>query len=342
MGSDRRKPHVHSWRLRHHLRPRRELHRLPGAAGVHLAQLHDREPGDDGRRAPSRAGHRGDGALDAEHHPGEEQDGGAREPADVRRNRSPVHSRSRPQRRQRPPGCATYLHRLNANYLNTQPNPDVRVLTPNYGDIVLWDDFAKAKYDAVMMSVNYRRGRLLSNLAYTLGWAKADYDAVTAPAFAFRSSYNMQETIGDERHRLVLSEVADFEWLGGLQIAGIVSLASPRPFGASIGQDLNFDNDFADDFFPDGSPSGSRTIRPDNDFKNWYRNVDLRLGKSLFTAQGRTVRLTAEVFNVFNTDNVAAFGGRQKTAAGVDITNFGQPTGAFGARRAQVGARFEF
>ena len=121
-----------------------------------------------------------------------------------------------------------------------------------------------------------------------------------------------------------------------------MTLASPRPFGASIGQDLNFDNDFADDFFPDGSPSGKRTIRPDNDFKNWYRNVDLRVGKSLFTTQGTTVRLTAEVFNVFNTDNISAYGGRQKTAAGVDITNFGQPTGAFGARRAQVGARFEF
>ena len=130
--------------------------------------------------------------------------------------------------------------------------------------------------------------------------------------------------------------------MGGLQIAGIVTLASPRPFNASIGQDLNFDNDFADDFFPDGSPSGERTIRPDNAWKNWYRNVDLRLGKSLFTAQGKTVRLTAEVFNVFNTDNIAAYGGRQKTAAGVDITDFGKPTGAFGARRAQVGARFEF
>ncbi len=233
-------------------------------------------------------------------------------------------------------------NRLNANYLNTQPNPDVRVLTPKYGDIILWDDFARAKYDAVMMSVNYRRGRLLSNLAYTLGFAKADYDAVTAPAFAFRSSYNMQETAGDERHRIVLSEVGDFGWLGGLQIAGIVTLASPRPFNASIGQDLNFDNDFGDDFLPDGSPSGKRTIRPDNAWKSWYRNVDLRLGKSLFTAQGKTVRLTAEVFNVFNTDNIAAYGGRQKTAAGVDITDFGRPTGAFGARRAQVGARFEF
>jgi hypothetical protein len=243
---------------------------------------------------------------------------------------------------------ADYVHqdvrhlynRLNPNYRRGATGP--RNLTANYGDIVLWDDFGKAKFDAVMVSVNYRRAQLLTNLSYTLGFYKADYDAVTAPAYPFASSYNMQRTAGDERHRLVLSEVADFARWGGVQIAAIVTLASPRPYNAFIGQDLNVDNDLTDDFFPSGAPDGERTIRPGNEFKNWYRNVDLRLGKSLFTTQGATVRLTAEVFNVFNTDNVAGFFGRQRDAAGVLIANFGQPNGAFGARRAQVGARLEF
>ena len=241
--------------------------------------------------------------------------------------------------------------RLNANWLDTTRTPDARVLTTNYGDIILWDDFGKAKFDAVMMSVNYRRAQFLTNLAYTLGYYKADYDAVTAPAYAFRSSYNMQRTAGDERHRIVLSEVADFAKWGGLQIAAIVSLASPRPYGAFIGTDYNKDFDQTDDFFPDstdaavgpyGPPDGLRTLHPGNDWKYWYRNVDLRVGKSLFTAQGTTVRLTAEVFNVFNTDNIATFGGRKRSGGGALLPNFRQPTGAFGARRAQFGARFEF
>jgi hypothetical protein len=240
-------------------------------------------------------------------------------------------------------------NRLNANYLNTATGQ--RVLTPNYADIVLWDDFAKAKFDAVMLSVNYRRAQFLTNLAYTLGYYKADYDAVTAPAYAFRSSYNMQRTAGDERHRIVLSEVADFAKWGGLQIAAIVTLGSPRPYGAFIGTDLNRDGDETDDFFPDsldapvgpyGPPNGVRTLHPGNDWKFWYRNVDLRLGKSLFTAQGTTVRLTAEVFNVFNTDNISSFAGRKRNASYALLSGFGQPNGAFGARRAQVGARFEF
>jgi hypothetical protein len=241
---------------------------------------------------------------------------------------------------------ADYVHqdvrhlylRLNPNYRRGATGP--RNLTSNYGDIVLWDDFGRAKFDALVLSVNYRRARLLTNLSYTLGYYEADYDAVTAPAYPFRSSYNMQRTAGDERHRVVLSEVAELPF--GLQFSAIATVASPRPYNAFIGQDLNTDNDVTDDFFPDGDPAGERTIRPGSDWKFWYRTVDLRAAKSLFTAQGTTVRVTAEVFNVFNTDNIAGYSGRQRDAAGNPLSSFGQPNGAFGARRAQVGARFEF
>jgi Carboxypeptidase regulatory-like domain len=252
---------------------------------------------------------------------------------------------------------ADYVHqdvrhlylRLNANYRQGANQP--RVLTQRFGDIVLWDDFGRAKFDALMLSVNYRRAQFLTNLAYTLGFYKADYDAVTAPMYAYRSSYNMQRTAGDERHRIVLSEVADFAKWGGFQIAAIVTLASPRPFGAFIGTDYNLDNDQTDDFFPDsldaptgpyGPPNGMRTIHPGNDWKFWYRNVDLRVAKSLFTAQGTTVRLTAEVFNVFDTDNIAAFDNRARTGTGVKRPTFRAPSQAFSARRAQFGARLEF
>jgi hypothetical protein len=228
--------------------------------------------------------------------------------------------------------------RLNLNYRDVALGR--RVLTTSYGDIIVWDDFGRAKFDALVVSANYRRERLLTNLAYTLGYYEADYDAVTAPAYAYRSSYNMQATAGDERHRFVLSNIATLPW--GFELAGIATVASPRPYAAFLGQDVNGDNDVTDDFLPDGSPAGRRTVRPSNDWENWYRNVDLRVAKSLFNAQGTTTRVTAEVFNAFNTDNVAGFNGRQRDAAGNDLTNFGQANSAFGARRAQVGLRVEF
>ena len=162
--------------------------------------------------------------------------------------------------------------RLNPNYRDVTRN--VRNLTPKYGDIILWDDFGRAKFDALVMSVGYRRATLMSNLAYTLGFYRADYDAVTAPAYPFRETYNIQATAGDERHRFVLSEVATLKW--GIEVASIATLASPRPYAATLGVDINKDDNLADDFLPDGSITGDRTVRPDGAWKNWYRNLDIR------------------------------------------------------------------
>lgn len=228
--------------------------------------------------------------------------------------------------------------RLNPNYRDVTRN--VRNLTTRYADIILWDDFGRGKFDALMTSLAYRREALISNLSYTLGYYRADYDAVTAPAYPFREAYNMQSTAGDERHRFVWSEVATLRW--GIELAGIATVASPRPFGVFVGVDVNKNDFFGDDFPPNGSATGDRTVRPSNEWKNWYRNVDLRAGKKLVNRNGRSVRVTAELFNAFNVNNVAGFNGRQKDAAGNALTSYGAPNAAFGARRAQIGTKVEF
>ena len=237
--------------------------------------------------------------------------------------------------------------RLNANYTNTAVTPAARVLTSKYGDIILWDDFGKAKFDAVVVAAAYRTPKLLTNLAYTLGYYRADYDAVTAPAFAYQSAYNMQRTAGDERHRVVLSEVATLPF--GFELSGIATVASPRPFTATYGQDLNRDNDVTDDWYTNPTdPSALRTVRPSNDWKNWYRNLDLRIGAPLFRTRGASLKASLEIFNVFNTYNVAGFQGRLNNAAGSPLLgangkpSFGTANSAFSARRAQAGLRAEF
>ena len=240
---------------------------------------------------------------------------------------------------------ADYVHqsvkhlynRLNPNYRDVTRN--ARNLTPRYGDIVLWDDFARAKFDALVLSANYRRPWLLSNFSYTLGFYKADYDAVTAPAYPFKETYNMQRTSGDERHRFVLSEVANLKW--GFELASILTLASPKPYGVTLGVDVNKDDNLADDFLPDGATTGERTVRPTG-WKNWYRNLDLRASKKFATTGDLTFRITGEVFNVFNTNNVAGFNGRQKDQAGNVLATYGKANAAYGARRAQVGTKIEF
>jgi hypothetical protein len=174
------------------------------------------------------------------------------------------------------------------------------------------------------------------NLAYTLGWYRAEFDGNIANAFPFRSSYQMQPTSGDERHRVVLSETTPIPWR--FTLSTITTLASPRPIAVTDGRDLNADNVFFDDF-PNG---GRRTIAESNSWKNWYRTVDVRLARPLFSSGGRKLSLSFEVFNLFNTNNVSSFGNRQFNAAGSALTNYLLPNGAFAARQAQLGVRADF
>lgn len=230
--------------------------------------------------------------------------------------------------------------RLNLNYLDKSVTPAKRHFTSQYGDIIVWDDFARARFDGVVTSIAYQRPSITTTLSYTLGYYKADYDAVTAPAFPFRSSYNLQPTAGDERHRFVLSEVAHIPW--GITLSSITTVASPRRINVTLGRDANLDNSLDDDFLPGGDPAGERNIRPSSSWSNWYRNIDMRLEKNLLTTGSMHYKLSAEVFNLLNTYNVAAYNGRMLDQAGNPLASYGQPNSAFGARRAQVGLRMDF
>ena len=223
--------------------------------------------------------------------------------------------------------------RRNPNYFDRTLNR--RVLTTAYGDIILWDDFAKAKFNAVLTSATYNRGTSRLNVAYTLGFYESEFDGNIAAVFPFRSSYDMQATSGDERHRVVLSGLTTVPL--GIQLSGIATIASPRPFAVTDGRDLNNNNVFFDDF-----PNGERTQRPAGKWKHWYRTVDLRLQRSLFTRGAQKLTIIAEVFNVFNTDNISTFGSQQFQASGAPIPSFGTATGAFAARQAQLGLRLDW
>lgn len=224
--------------------------------------------------------------------------------------------------------------RLNPNYFNTATR--ARALVPTYGDITLWDDFGRARFRGLIGQATYQRSRSRANLAYTLGYYDADFDGNLANAFPFRASYAMQPTSGDERHRAVLSGLTPAPF--GFTASVIATVASPRPIAVTNGRDLNADNVFFDDF-PAG---GRRTVRPSNAWRNWYRTVDVRLAHPLVTQGRAKVSASVEVFNLFNSNNVAAFNGRQLSAAGAPLANYLRPSSAFAARQAQVGVRAEY
>ena len=233
-----------------------------------------------------------------------------------------------------------YVQR-NPNYLDKTVTPNARKLTAAYGDIILWDDIGKSDYSAFLATAVWQRNKTRVNLAYTLGWYEGDFDLAGLPNFAYPFLFNRQATTGDERHRFVLSEVSPIPF--GFTFSSVTTVASPRPYITTDGRDINLDNITGDDYLGGTvSSSGIRVTRPANDWANWYRTVDLRLARPLYTSGGSKVSFSAEVFNLFNWNNVISFGGTQFTSAGAPVASFGLPTGSYQARQGQVGMKVEF
>jgi hypothetical protein len=233
-----------------------------------------------------------------------------------------------------------YVQR-NPNYLDKTVTPNRRKLTSAYGDIVLWDDIGEADFQAMLLQSTWQRGQSRVNLAYTLGWYYGNFDTPALPNFAYRFLFDRQRTSGDERHRVVLSNVLPLPY--GLTFSSVTTIASPRPYVTIDGRDINLDNVTGDDYVGGTlSSSGQRTARPSNEWKNWYRTVDLRLALPLYNVNGKKVSVSGEVFNLFNWKNTLGYGGTQFTAAGAPVATFGQPVSAFAGRQAQVGMRVDW
>jgi hypothetical protein len=233
-----------------------------------------------------------------------------------------------------------YVQR-NPNYLDKSVTPNKRKLTASYGDIVLWDDIGQSDYSAILMSATWQRGKQRVNLAYTLGWYQGDFDTAALPNFTYNFLFNRQRTTGDERHRVVLSDVMPLPF--GFLFSSVATFASPRPFLSIDGRDINLNNITGDDYIGGTTTStGNRTTRPANTWKNWYRMVDVRLARPIGTFNNVKVSLSAEVFNVFNFNNNLSYGGTQFTATGGAVSTFGVPLSAYAARMGQVGMKMEW
>lgn len=233
-----------------------------------------------------------------------------------------------------------YVQR-NPNYLDKSVTPNARKLTSRFGDIVLWDDIGEANYSAILVSGTWQRNKTRINVAYTLGWYEGNFDTAALPNFALPMLFNMQRTTGDERHRLVISEVSPIPF--GFTLSTIATIASPRPYTSIDGRDVNLDNITGDDYTGGTTTtSGIRTVMPSNKWDNWYRTVDLRLARPIFTVGGNKVSMSAEVFNLFNWSSNQSYGGTQFTSTGTAVASYGVPTGAYAARQMQVGMRVEW
>jgi hypothetical protein len=234
-----------------------------------------------------------------------------------------------------------YVQR-NVNYTDASVTPTRRKLTASYGDIILWDDIGTSDFSAFLTQATWQRNKTRLNLAYTLGWYQGDFDLAALPNFTYNFLFNRQRTTGDERHRIVLSELSNLPF--GFTFSSITTLASPRPFLSIDGRDVNKNVATGDDYIGGTTTSsGNRTTMPASSFANWYRMVDVRLARPLYTRGGKKVSVSGEVFNLFNWRNNLSYNGTfWNTTTNQESTTFGKMTGVYAARQGQVGMKVEW
>ena len=226
---------------------------------------------------------------------------------------------------------------VNLNWVDSSVSPARRVVSAKYGNIGAWGDFARARYRALLTSVSYApTGTMRFTLAHTLASARADWDVQTVlvPATAASKYYVMQRISGDERNRVVLSGTTILP--KGIALSAVGTVASPRPYRTTVGEDVNKDGLLDDDWI-----DGKRYRVPPDRWKYWYRVLDLRATKAIAIGRGSQLTVIGEAFNVFNTENYSGYFGVQRGASG-PRRDFGVPNGVFATRQFQLGTKLSF
>ncbi len=186
----------------------------------------------------------------------------------------------------------------------------------------------------------------------------------------------------DERHRLVASGTIDLPQ--GFQVSSLLQLASSRPYTPIVGFDINGDGltnivdrlcegvKLADVFAARGNLTAIRALNPNNcqrqsvnnqrngfvvnpdgtveERSGRFFNVDVRVSKQFTFGNRANVRIFADFYNLFNTENLS-FTLRPEQSSAASASAFVQPVSLFGPGfgppvgrpfTASFGARFAF
>ncbi|ADL01580.1 TonB-dependent receptor [Brevundimonas subvibrioides] len=171
------------------------------------------------------------------------------------------------------------------------------------------------------------------NIAYTLQDATQNGgdDNFCFDCFSVESS-PMRNSPQNERHRIVANGIVDLPY--DFQLSGILTLGSGTPFNVFDGTGSRFY------YRPSSAYPDKENFLIPNAFA--YRNLDLRLTKTIEVYEAGEVQLFVDAINVFNFDNYSGFDGGTGSAASPN-PRFGNPsTVLFPTRTIQLGARFSF
>ena len=198
-----------------------------------------------------------------------------------------------------------------------------------FSNVLLSSDAVKTWYDAVYVKIErpYQGGHTWAwGGGLSVTFAKAQ--AIGGDLFSFDypqvTDYPKHPTTSDEKYHIVGNWTLAIPF--DIQFSGLLTLGSGNPFQT---------------FGPGIQPNTSYAYPPKYDFiipnAFAFRNVDIKLAKSVRMFSAQSVGLLAEVFNVFNFHNYGCFEGGRTNA------KFGDPSCIVtDSRYAQLGAQYNF
>jgi hypothetical protein len=236
------------------------------------------------------------------------------------------------------------------------PRDPVTRLRPNaiFGRVDQNQSTGKLKYKALYVKVEKRyshRTQALVSYTYT---RSDDNNLLGRYLDPFDASLDWGPSSGERRHALVASGSVLLP--GDVTLGLIWSLRSQLPWSATAGSDLNRDG-FNTDLVPGTTRnSGSRNLnlaavnayRATNGLaavsesqidSSRVNMVDLRLSRDFALRGTRKLQVLAQVFNLFNTDNLQALYGGGRTGS-ARSANFGRIFTARPGTQGELGVRF--
>lgn len=184
--------------------------------------------------------------------------------------------------------------------------------------ITVRESSARSLYRAFTISSNYRGSRLQFGANYTWSQTYSDDDnerdaggASSSDTYNFRPDYNYSNL--DARHQFNSYALYRLPW--GFEVSGIFRVRSGLPLNASTGGDTN------EDLFNTDRPySAPGVVFLRNSYRNRsvVLNNDLRVLKSFNFSESVRLQLSAEIFNLFNLDNVVFAGNTNIYGVGID------------------------
>jgi hypothetical protein len=222
------------------------------------------------------------------------------------------------------------LHEWVSRQLNPLQNGGPRVFS-GIGSFVSFESLGDSTYNGLQLSVEKHLGKNSEVLlSYTLSkhdnLADDIFDAFQPADQTFANERGPSRQ--DQRHRVVLSGVVRLPYL--LQLSGIFTAASARPFNVITGNDDN-----GDGVIRDRPPGVRRNSERGSDFVN----LDLRISKEINNWEPFRIQVLVDFFNLTNHDNFDPESFNGNLASG---PNFGLPSVAFNPRQIQFGARLQW